>query len=93
MKLNELKSKLNKLTKEELGKDVILLTDYTSGPPEKIYVGKAKYNLYWDGADDPSMLYTKSQLKKDGYSDEDIQEEFDLEVKKGSFIIDCRTSI
>ena len=41
----------------------------------------------WDGGDDPSNLYTKSELKEQDYDKEDI-EGMELIIKKGQFYVE-----
>ncbi len=86
MKLKELKNKINKLNKEQLEQDFIVI----AGRRTLSGYGEARVSnshLYWDGGDDPSNLYTKSELKEDGYDIEDI-EEMELVIKKGQFYIE-----
>ena len=86
MKLKDLKKWVNSLAKEQLEQELLFNSDeYSiSGKVEKIE--KAKQDLYYTGDDDPARLYTKKQLKNDGWDKEDI-EGFDIEIPKGSYYI------
>lgn len=86
MKLKDLKKKLDKMSKEQLNQDLIVVaSDKTlSG------VGDAKIartNLLWTGDDDPSELRTKAELLEEGYDKEEI-EEMEIEVERGSLYIE-----
>lgn len=84
MKLKELKKILDKLTPEQLEQKLAYMSqEYgLSGAVNKIT--KAKSNLYWNGDDDPSELFTKKQLLEEGYDKEEI-DEMTIEIKKGEF--------
>ena len=86
MKLKELKRKLNKLSKEQLEQDFIVIAQERtlSGYGE---ARVSKSHLYWDGGDDPSNLYSKSELKEQDYDKEDI-EGMELIIKKGQFYVE-----
>lgn len=87
MKLKQLKKILDGLTPSELNKELLYNSDrnYISGAV--LAFKKNRFNRYYTGEDDPCLLYTKSQLKSDGYSEEDISE-MDIEIKKGEYIIE-----
>jgi hypothetical protein len=84
-KLKDLKKYLDKMSKEELNKDIFYISDtlYQSGWVTGF--GKAKATLYYTGEDDPCELYTMKQLKEI-YDNEDI-ESFSAEISKGDFVI------
>lgn len=86
MKLKELKNKLNKLSKHQLEQDFIVIAQERtlSG------FGEARVSnshLYWDGEDDPSNLYTKTELLDQDYSKEDI-DGMELIIEKGQFYVE-----
>lgn len=85
MKLKQLKKMLDKMSKEELNRDLIVFAcDRTiSGSGE---ARKSKSNLYYDGEDDPSTLKTMSELKS--IYDSDELDGFELVAKRGSFFIE-----
>lgn len=87
MKLREFKEILNKLSDKELDVELIYNSEdyYMSGKVTALK--KANSNFYYTGEDDPAPLYTKSQLKENGYDNEDI-EEFEIEIPKGSWYIE-----
>ncbi len=72
MKLKDLKKKLDKLSREQLEQDFIVIAQERtlSGFGE---ARVSKSHLYWDGEDDPSNLYTKAELKDQDYDKEDIE--------------------
>lgn len=85
MKLKDLKTKLNKLSKDQLEQDFIVIAanKTLSG------FGEAKVsnsNLIYTGDDDPCKLVTKQFLIDAGYDKEEI-EEFDVVIKKGQFYV------
>lgn len=86
MKAKQLKRFLDKLSKEELERDVVVVStaSCTSGPIEKLK--KAPHNLLWDGEDDPSELHTRSWFLKEGFEIEDV-DSFTVEVNKGDIVI------
>lgn len=86
MNLRDLKTWVNNLTEEQLEQPLLYNSEeYSiSGKVEKIE--KATTNLYYTGEDDPAQLYTKEQLKEQGFDKEDIQE-LEVEIPKGSFYI------
>lgn len=86
MKLKDLKKKLDKMSKQQLEQDLIVVAnDKTlSG------FGIAKIsnsNLINPGDDDPCELVTKSHLIEEGYDSEDI-ECMELVIQKGEFYIE-----
>ena len=86
MKLKDLKKKLDKLSKEQLEQDFIVIASQKtlSG------FGEAKVsnaNLIYTGDDDPCELVTKQSLIDDGYEKEEI-EEMEVVVKKGQFYVE-----
>ena len=86
MKLKDFKNWVNSLTDKQLEQPLLYSSDEYSISGEVGNIEKADANLYYTGDDDPSVLYTKAQLKEQGYDKEDI-EEFDIEIPKGSFYI------
>lgn len=87
MKLKDFKKILDKLTPEQLEKDLIYDSEEfcISGTVKSLK--RAKSNLYYTGEDDPARLYTKKELIEEGFEKEDI-EGFDIEIKKGDFFIE-----
>ena len=87
MKLKNLKEFLERLTPEQLEQELCYMSNEygLSGIVNKI--NKAKFNLYWNGEDDPSELYTRKQLLEEGYDKEEI-DEMDIEIHKGDFYIE-----
>lgn len=86
MKLKDLKRKLNRLSKEQLDQDFIVIAEKRTFSG----MGKARVsnsNLYYTGDDDPSSLYTKTELKEDYYNKEDI-ENMKIIVEKGQFYVE-----
>ena len=86
MKLKDLKKKLDKLSKEQLEQDFIVIASHKtlSG------FGEAKVsnaNLTYTGDDDPCELVTKQSLIDDGYEKEDIEGMGGV-VRKGQFYVE-----
>lgn len=83
MKLRDLKEWVNNLSDEELEKDLLYnSTDYgISGTVGEI--NKNDKNLYYVG-DDPTLLHTKEELKKRGFTEKQIAQ-FDVEVPGGCY--------
>lgn len=86
MKLKDLKKKLDKLTKEQLEQDFIVVASQKtlSG------FGEAKVsnaNLIYTGDDDPCELVTRQSLIDDGCEKDDI-EGMEVVVKKGQFYVE-----
>lgn len=86
MKLKDLKLWLNKLSEEELEKELLYNSmDYgISGPVTEI--NKTDDNLYYVG-DEPVLLHTKDELKQRGYSEKQISG-LDIEIPQGSYYIE-----
>jgi hypothetical protein len=86
MKLRDLKNWVNKLSDEELDKDLFYSsTDYgISGSVDEI--SKNDKNLYYVG-DDPVLLHTKDELKKLGFTEKQIAK-FEVEVPGGCYYIE-----
>lgn len=85
MKLKALKQILNSLSETELEKEITYSSAEYSISGTVSAVTKTKANLYWDGEDDPSTLYTKKQLKQNGVDQEEI-DEYTIEIKKGELV-------
>ena len=83
MKLKELKLWLDKLSDEELEKELLYNSmDYgISGTVSEI--NKSDDNLYYVG-DEPVLLHTTDELKQRGYSDNQISD-LDAEIPKGCY--------
>lgn len=86
MKLKEFKTWVNTLTDEQLEQNLLYNSEEYSLSGVVNKIERAKSNLYYTGEDDPAQLYTKKQLKEEGYDKDDI-EGFDIEIPKGSFYI------
>lgn len=90
MKLKQLKSILDKLTKEELDQEVKYLSAEFSISGCVKAVKKCPATLYCDGDDDPSSLKTAKELKEEyEYSNDDIKsgQAGTIEFKKGELLI------
>lgn len=86
MKLRDLKNKLNKLSKEQLNEQLIVIaSNRTLSGFGKARVSNA--NLIYTGDDDPCELVTKQSLVDDGYEKDDIQG-MEVVVKKGQFYVE-----
>ena len=86
MKLKDLKKKLDKMSKEQLNQDLIVIANYKtlSG------LGNAKISnshLIWTGDDDPCELLSKSELIEQGYDKEEIGD-MEVMVERGGFYIE-----
>ena len=86
MKLKDLKKKLDKMSKEQLNQDLIVVASNKtlSG------LGDAKTSnshLIWTGDDDPCELRTKTELIEDGYDKEEIAV-MEIMVERGGFYIE-----
>ena len=86
MKLRDLKDWVNKLSEEELEKNLLYNSmDYgISGSVNEI--NRNDKNLYYVG-DEPALLHTKEELKQRGYTDKQI-DLFDIEVPGGCYYIE-----
>lgn len=85
MKLKELKNMLNKMSKEQLEKPLIVVAN------EKTQSGygeahKSRCTFIDDGSDNPAPLRTLSDLKED-FDKEEIKE-MDIILKRGDFYIE-----
>lgn len=86
MKIKDLKKKLNKLSKEQLEQDfIVVASDKTLSGFGEAKVSKA--NLIYTGDDDPCELVTRQSLINDGYDKEEI-EKYDVIIKKGQFYVE-----
>ena len=86
MKLKDLKRKLNKLSKEQLEQDfIVVASNKTLSGFGEARVSNA--NLIYTGDDDPCELVTKQSLIDDGCDKEDI-EGYEVVIKKGQFYIE-----
>jgi len=90
MKLKDLRSILNKLTKEQLDQELIAISDDKTQSC-CASLEKSKTHLIYDGNDDPSELRSRKELIEDGYSKEEI-EEMEIAIKKGEFYIEVNMS-
>ncbi|TRW23294.1 hypothetical protein FMM05_13940 [Flavobacterium zepuense] len=86
MKLKELKTWLNKLSDEELEKDLLYNSlDYgISGTVTE--VNHTDEDLYYVG-DEPILLHTREELLKRGFTDKQIAE-LDIEIPEGCYYIE-----
>ncbi len=86
MKLRDLKDWINKLSDEELGKELLYNSmDYgISGKVAEI--NRNDDNLYYVG-DEPVLLHTKEELKQRGYTNKQISK-FEVEIPKGCYYIE-----
>ena len=86
MKLKKLKKLLNSLTDEQLEQELFYKSDEYSISGVVGKIEREKTDLYFTGEDDPASLYTIQDLKRQGFNKEEI-EEFEIEIPKGSFVI------
>jgi len=86
MKLKQLKKILEGLTPDQLNQDLLYNSKTHSVSGVVTGLRKAKANLYVYYDDDPSPLYTKSQLKEQGLDTDEI-EECSIEIPKGNFYL------
>lgn len=86
MKLKDLKNWVNKLSDDELEKELLYNSmDYgISGNVTEI--NKSDDDLYYVG-DEPVLLHTRDDLKKRGFSENQISE-FDIEIPQGCYYIE-----
>ena len=84
--LNDLLKALQTLSPDELQRPIVYSSDNLCLSGYVYNFGKAKSTLYWNGDEDPSQLRTKKVREEYGYDKEEI-DEFDLEIKKGDFVI------
>lgn len=87
MKLKHVKKLLDSLSKEELEQDLIYSSDEYSISGVVHEISKAKHDLYYNGDDDPSSLYTKNQLKNELGLDKYEINSCIIEIPKGSVVI------
>lgn len=87
MTLKDLKEKLSTLSEEQLQQLFIYNSEDLSISGVAKDFKKASKDLYYTGDDDPASLYTKKELKEQGYSKEDI-DTFTIEIVKGDFYLD-----
>ena len=85
MKLKELKRMLDKMSKEQLNQDLIVVANNMTYSGSGIAY-KAKSNLYWDGEYDLSELKSMSELKE--VYDADEIAGMVCEVRRGELIIE-----
>lgn len=86
MKLKDLKDWVNKLSDEELEKDLLYNSmDYgiSGSVPEITHTNE---DLYYVG-DEPVLLHSKIDLEKRGFSENEISS-FDVEIPKGCYYIE-----
>lgn len=86
MKLKDLKSWLDRLTDEELEKELLYNSmDYgISGSVGEI--NRSDDNLYYVG-DEPVLLHTREDLEKRGFTEKQIND-LDVEIPKGCYYIE-----
>lgn len=82
MKLKDLKVKLDSLTDEQLGRELIVKGRFSTEVVEEIEF--AKEDLYWNGDDDPCELMTESEIRDN--MDEDIELPYPM-IKKGELLL------
>mgnify|MGYP000929354288 FL=1 len=85
MNLKQLKKMLEKLSKEELEKDLIVVANdrYLSGVGE---AKKSREKLFYDGSDDPCQLKNLTEMKEE-YDSEEI-EGMEVVLNRGEFFIE-----
>ncbi|OYQ32088.1 hypothetical protein CHU92_14520 [Flavobacterium cyanobacteriorum] len=86
MKLRDFKDWINKLSEDELDKDLMYNSiDYgISGNVNEII--KSEHNLYYVG-DEPVLLHTREELLKRGFTEPDIAQ-FEIEIPEGCYYIE-----
>jgi hypothetical protein len=86
MKLRDLKNWINKLSDEELDKELMYNSlDYgIAGSVQEI--NKSEDDLYFVG-DEPALLHTKEELEQRGFSQDEISD-FDVEIPEGCYYIE-----
>jgi hypothetical protein len=86
MKLRDLKTWIDKLSEEELEKELLYNSmDYgISGPLGEIT--HSDDNLYYVG-DEPVLLHTTEELKQRGFTDKQIAE-LDIEIPQGCYYVE-----
>lgn len=84
MKIKDLKEFINAFPEEKLENDVRYNYDDMSISGIVSHIEIAKEDLYYNGDDDPSPLYTKKQLEEMEYEKEQIAE-CKIEIHKGDF--------
>lgn len=86
MKLRELKKWINKLNENQLDRELYYNSKDLSISGRVTSVSFSPSDLLNPGDDDPCPLYSRKQLKEQGYSNEDI-DEMDIEIVKGDLIV------
>jgi hypothetical protein len=89
MTWKDLKNKLGKLSKEELQKEVVFITECKTQSGVIDVVKKLPSTLFNTYEDDPNELKTRKQLKEEGWGSEDI-EQCSIEFEKGIFFMEVR---
>ena len=87
MTWNDLKKKLEKLSKEELKQEAIFITSCKTQSGIIEIAKKLPATLYNSYDDDPNELKTMKQLKEDGLDKEELDQIAD-EFSKGQFFIE-----
>lgn len=87
MKWNDLKKKLNKMSKEELKQDAIFITSCKTQSGIIEVSKKLPATLYNTYEDDPNKLKTMKELKEYGLDKEELENVAD-EFSKGQFFIE-----
>lgn len=86
MKIKDVKKKIDKLSKEQLEQDfIVIASQKTLSGFGEARVSNA--NLIYTGDDDPCELVTKQSLIDEGYEKEEI-EEMEVVIKKGQFYVE-----
>lgn len=86
MKWKQLKSKISRMSKDELNGDVIFNSKEYGLSGEVHNIRKASFDLLWDGEDDPSKLISAAEAKRNGLDPDEI-ESLTVEIPKGSYYI------
>jgi len=85
MKLKQLKAQLDKMSKEQLNQDLIVVANDKQLSGYGI-AKKSKCDYLYDGSDDPAPLLTRVELKE-SYDKEEI-EGMEVTLKRGEFYIE-----
>ena len=82
MKLKDLKVKVDSLTDEQLGRELIVKGRFSTEVVEEIEF--TKEDLYWNGDDDPCELMTESEMRDNMDEDDEMPEPM---IKKGELLL------
>jgi len=87
MLVKDLKKFINSLPEDKMSTRLLFSSEEFSISGTVHKVSLAKKDLYYNGDDDPSTLYTKKQLIKEQDVDPGDIEDLDIEIGKGSVVV------